>query len=67
MERGERELGEREGKKRRGEEGMKEQKDWDKERIENKKRDTIIEGAILDFKRNLELDKCPEIYKDDPN
>ena len=34
---------------------------------ESKKKDTIIEGAIIGLKRNLALEKCPEIYKDDPN
>ena len=34
---------------------------------ESKKRDTIIEGAIIGLKRNLAVGKCPEIYKDDNN
>ena len=41
-----RELGEREGEKKRGEENMREQEDQVGGRIEeSKKRDTIIEGA----------------------
>ena len=65
---GERELGEREGEKRRGEEDMREQEDWVRGRIEeSKKRDTIIEEAITGLKRNLTLGKYPEMYKDDPN
>lgn len=30
-------------------------------------KDTIIQGAIIGVKRILELGKCPEIYKFDPN
>ena len=63
----ERELGEREGKKRRGEENMREQEDGVQVRIEeSKKRHTIIQGAIMSLKRNLVLGKCPGNYKDDP-
>ena len=63
-----RELGEREGEKRRGEENMREQEVWVRGKIEeSKKRDTIIEGATIGLKRNLDIGKSPEIYKDDPN
>ena len=62
------ELEETEREKRRGEEDMREQEDLVRGRTEgNKKRDTIIEGAILGLKRILTLGKCPEIYKVDTN
>ena len=65
---GERELEEREGEKRRGEEDMREQEYLVRGRIEeSKRRDTIIEGAIIGLKRNLAPGKCPETYKVDPN
>ena len=65
---GERELGEREGEKRRGEEDMRDQEDQVRGRIEeSKKRDTIIEGATTGLKRNLTLGNYTEIQKDDAN
>ena len=47
---------------------MREQENLVRGRIEeSKKRDTIIERAIIGLKRILALGKCPEIYKVDPN
>ena len=34
--------------------------------MERKERDILIEGAIMGLARNLELEKFPEIHKDDP-
>ena len=66
MGRGERELGEWEGEKRRDAEDRREQKVWVRGRIErNKNGNTIIEGAILGLQWNQALEKCLEIYKDD--
>ena len=39
---------------------------WRKDRYESKKRDVLIEGAILGLARNLALEKFPVIPKDDP-
>ena len=34
---------------------------------ENKKRNILIEGAIMGLTRNLALEKFPGIHKDDPS
>lgn len=58
------ELGEREEQKRRREENMRNQEVWGRMK-ESKICGSIIDGAIIYLKRNLELGKCREIYKDD--
>ena len=51
-----------------GERRTREQEDLVRGRIEeNKKRDTITEGAIIGLRRGLALGRFPEIYKDDTN
>ena len=39
----------------------------EEDRYESKKRDVVIEGAIMRLTRNLELEKFPVIHKDDPS
>ena len=38
-----------------------------KDRDESKKRDILIEGAIMELARNLALEKFSGIHKDDPS
>ena len=39
---------------------------WRKDRDESKKRDILIEGAIMGLARNPDLEKFLGIHKDDP-
>ena len=39
---------------------------WRKDRYESKKRDIMIEGAIIGLARNLALEKLSGIHKNDP-
>ena len=40
---------------------------WRKDRYESKKRDILIEGAVMGLARNLALEKCPGVHKDEPS
>ena len=55
-----------EEKGKRGEEESLREWRWRKDGYENKKRDILIEEAILGLARNLALEKFPGIHKDDP-
>ena len=41
--------------------------DGGKDRYKSKERDILIEGAIMELARNLALEKCPGIHRDDPS
>ena len=47
-------------------------REWDsqdggKDRYESKKRDILIEGAIMNLARKMALEKCPRTHMDDPS